>query len=194
MRRASRHSWVGVVPASAAILLACTCPPSAAAAEPFLAVRLMGGQGWSCELADIQRLTCDGAALQVVTAGGTDTYALESIGRIDFNLDAWTGIEDPELAQDVVGTLHLSQNRPNPFGPETRIAFDLPQDGRAELRIYAVNGRFVRTLVEEERSAGPQSVLWDGLDDAGRPVSSGVYLYTLSAPGVEEGRKMLLVR
>jgi len=176
------------------VLLACSCPPSAEASEALLAVHLTGGQGRSYALSEIERVTFETETLEITTTGGTDTHALESIVRIDFTLDQWAGIDDPEGAADVVKILHLFQNQPNPFSPETRIAYELPQAGRAELRIYSVNGRLVRKLVDEDRSAGPHSVLWDGLDESGRAVSSGVYFYTLAAPGVEESRKMILVR
>jgi hypothetical protein len=157
-------------------------------------VRLVGGQGHSYELAAIQDLVFDGDAVQVVTVAGTDVYELERIMRIDFDLDTGTGVEEPGLANDVVQTLHLFQNQPNPFSPETTIACELPQGGRAQVQIYSVNGRLVRTLLEGERPAGRHVLVWDGLDDSGEAVSSGVYFYALSAPGVEENRKMLLLR
>jgi hypothetical protein len=195
MRRAARHHWGGLLFASAAFLIAGVYPPSdAAATGSFLAVRLAGGQGGSYPLSEIERISFGNETLEVVAVGGTDAYALGSIVRIDFELGEWTGIDDPGDAADVLRILHLFQNQPNPFGPETRIVYELPQGGRAELRIYAVNGRLVRRLAEEVRSAGRHSVVWDGLDESGRAVSSGVYFYTLAAPGVEESRKMLLLR
>ena len=114
--------------------------------------------------------------------------------RIDFFLDDWTGIENPEGVADVLKVLHLFQNQPNPFSPETRIAFELPQEGRTELRIYTVNGRLVRTLMKDTRPAGQYTVCWDGRDAAGESVATGVYFYTLVAPGVQESRKMILLR
>jgi hypothetical protein len=194
MRRRSGNRRAGLLLAGALVLLACSCPPSAGASEAFLAVHLAGGQGWNYALSEIERVTFGTETLEIVTAGGTDTHALQSIVRIDFALDEWTGIDGPESAADVVRVLHLFQNQPNPFGPETRIAYEVPQNGRAELRIYAANGRVVRSLVEAELEAGPHAVVWDGLDESGRAVSSGVYFYVLVAPGVEESRKMLLLR
>ena len=193
MRGVPRRCPAGLSLAAAAVLVLCALSPSPAAAA-HLAVRLDGGQGHAYELADIQDLVFDGDTLQVITVGGTDVYELGDIVRIDFDLDAWTGVDDPDLPNDVVQALHLFQNQPNPFSPETRIAYELPQGGRTELRIYAVNGRLVRTLLDAERPAGRHSLHWDGLDESGRAVSSGVYFYTLSAPGVEESRKMLLLR
>jgi hypothetical protein len=178
---------------AAVVLLFSVLPPSSAQAA-HLAVRLVGGQAHSYELADIRDLVFDGDTVQVVTAAGTDVYELGRIAQIDFDLAAWTGIEHPELASDAVPILHLFQNQPNPFSPETTIACELPQGGRAQVQIYSVNGRLVRTLLEGERPAGRHVLVWDGLDDSGEAVSSGVYFYALSAPGVEENRKMLLLR
>jgi len=193
MRGTSLRCSAGPVLAAAVVLLVCASSPSPATAA-HLAVRLTGGQGHAYELADIQDLVFAVDTLEVVTVGGTDVYELERIVQIDFDLDDWTGVEEPGPADHVVRALHLFQNQPNPFSPETRIAYELPQDGRAELRVYSVNGRLVRTLFDEGRPAGRHSIVWDGLDESGLAVSSGVYFYTLSAPGVEESRKMLLLR
>ena len=194
MRPTARRQLIRCLVAGSTVLVLCSCPLPARASEPALAVWLDGGQGRSYALAEIERVTFESEMLQVVTIGVTDSYSLESIRRIDFHLGDWTGVENPEGAGDVLKALHLFQNQPNPFSPDTRIAFDLPHEGRAELRIYAVNGRLVRTLVEEQCAEGPYSVRWDGRDDAGRPVASGVYFCTLAAPGVDESRKMILLR
>jgi hypothetical protein len=173
------------------LLLVCSASP-AGADGASLAVRLMGGQTQWYSLDRIAKVSFGADTLRVITTVGTDSYALESIVRIDFQVPS--GIDVPEEAVETVKAMSLFQNQPNPFSPETRIAFELPEEGWAELRIYAVNGRLVRTLVEEERPSGPYSARWDGCDDAGRRTASGVYFYTLIAPGVEESRKMILLR
>jgi hypothetical protein len=93
---------------------------------------------------------------------------------------------------------------PNPFNPETQLAFAIPNDGRGTrlvtLAIFDVIGRQVRELVRENRIPGKYSETWNGRDDAGRLVSSGIYLYRLSADGFSGGnafqqtRKMVLSR
>ena len=93
----------------------------------------------------------------------------------------------------LIDAIHLLQNQPNPFSPETRIRFELPQGGEVELGIYSPDGRLVRTLVTGQRAAGRHTVRWDGLDDAQRKVSGGVYFYNLAAPGIEESRRMILL-
>ena len=88
----------------------------------------------------------------------------------------------------------LLPNAPNPFNPRTRISFDLAVGGKVQLGIFDVRGHLVRHLVDEDLGAGSHFVRWDGKDDGGRSVASGVYLYRLQHPtGVQE-RKMVLVR
>jgi hypothetical protein len=88
----------------------------------------------------------------------------------------------------------LFQNFPNPFNPTTTIEYDIPKNVYVELTIIDLLGRHVRTLVAEEKPAGHHQVTWNGLDDAGDRVASGVYLYRLTAEGYSETRKLLLIR
>src|SRR5574341_2123441 len=76
-------------------------------------------------------------------------------------------------------TITLNPNYPNPFNPETRIEYALPEPGRASLVIYNVKGQQVRKLVDEIQSGGYKSVLWNGRDDLGQEVGSGVYFIRL---------------
>jgi flagellar hook assembly protein FlgD len=77
----------------------------------------------------------------------------------------------------------------------TQISFDLAQNGRVALRIYDVAGRLVRTLIDKDMSAGRnQNVVWNGLDDQNRRVSSGVYFYRLDAAGVSLTKKMVVMK
>lgn len=83
---------------------------------------------------------------------------------------------------------------PNPFNPSATIEFTLPQSGRTTLEVYSLSGQRIRTLVSGTMNAGGHSVIWDGLDERGRTVSSGVYFARI---GVGEGsavKKMLLLR
>lgn len=88
----------------------------------------------------------------------------------------------------------LHQNAPNPFNPTTKIRYDVPQSGGGvTLNIYDVSGRRVRTLVDGPSTAGAQTAIWDGRDDAGRRVASGVYFFRLQAPGYQATRKGVLI-
>jgi hypothetical protein len=88
----------------------------------------------------------------------------------------------------------LYPNRPNPFNPQTTIAFSLQNAGPVQLCIYDVAGRLVRTLVASHLDAGPHERLWNGRDDAGRRVASGVYVMRLQTNGFEQARRMLLLK
>lgn len=92
-------------------------------------------------------------------------------------------------------TVHLEQNYPNPFNPATTIGFTLAAESPVTLAVFDVVGRRVRTLLSGVRQAGTHQVAWDGTDDGGRQVASGVYLYRLAAGGMAPlTRTMLLLR
>lgn len=84
--------------------------------------------------------------------------------------------------------------RPNPFNPSTTISFRLPESGRVELAVYDVRGRLVRTLLEGVRPAGEESVVWDGTDNGGAPLSSGVYFVRLTRGNDAQATKVVLVK
>ena len=88
----------------------------------------------------------------------------------------------------------MQQNAPNPFNPQTRIAYRLGVAGAAQLRVFDVSGRLVRTLVNEQQAAGEHDVVWDGSDDSGGELASGVYFYELRTDGGRESRKALLLK
>ncbi len=90
--------------------------------------------------------------------------------------------------------LNLAQNRPNPFNPSTTIAFSLPERGQVTLRVYDVEGRLVRTLVNGALPAGGHEATWRGDDDDGRRAASGLYFYRLQTPSGDLVRKMTLVK
>jgi hypothetical protein len=88
----------------------------------------------------------------------------------------------------------LYPNYPNPFNPATTIRFDLYEAGNVRLAVYNVRGQLVRTLVSGAQPAGHNDVTWDGLDDRGRTVASGVYVYRLETGDYVSSRKMVLLK
>ena len=127
--------------------------------------------------------------------GGSDLADLQANADAALAFHAGMPTDTGERAETAAPRAsHLAQNAPNPFNPSTEIAFDLPSATRVELRIYAVDGRLVRTLVDGERSAGTNRVVWDGRDDAGRSVPSGTYFYRFAADGRSIVRKMQLLK
>ena len=90
--------------------------------------------------------------------------------------------------------LALHQNHPNPFNPATTISFVLPERARVTLAIYDVEGRHVRTLVDQVLAAGKNEATWDGADDRGNRMSSGVYVYRLKTEKQSLTGKMVLLK
>ncbi len=88
----------------------------------------------------------------------------------------------------------LSQNAPNPFNPETTISYALPQSEQVKLVIYNVLGQEIRTLVNAFKAAGNYRVVWNSKDDFGRSVSSGIYMYQITAGEFTHTRKMLILK
>jgi len=88
----------------------------------------------------------------------------------------------------------LSQNSPNPFNPQTKIAFTIGVAGRASIEVYDLRGRLVRTLLRDEIGVGPHEVIWNGRDNQGRRVSSGIYFYRLVSMDAVETRKMVVLK
>jgi photosystem II stability/assembly factor-like uncharacterized protein len=88
----------------------------------------------------------------------------------------------------------LNQNYPNPFNPSTVITYQLTMNSQVSLKIYDILGREVKTLADEEETAGQHAVLWEGTDYDGRQVASGVYYYRLITPSGSITKKAVLIR
>ncbi len=88
----------------------------------------------------------------------------------------------------------LDQNFPNPFNPQTAIAFHLPERSEVRLEVFDLLGRSVVTLTGGSMGAGRHTVVWNGCDPSGRTVSSGIYLYRLKAGRFEEAKKMMFLK
>jgi len=100
------------------------------------------------------------------------------------------GIEDEDHTGFALGV-----NAPNPFGPGTQISYTTPSgDTRVLIRVFDIAGRLVSTLLDDEVAAGGHHVVWDGTDDAGHEVASGVYFYRLDTPAFSDERKMVLLK
>jgi hypothetical protein len=91
-------------------------------------------------------------------------------------------------------TFSLHPAYPNPFNPSTTISFDLPKRAGVKLMVFDVLGREVRKLVDQEMAAGTHSVSWDGTNDAGKSVASGVYFFKMTAGEFEKSVKGMLVK
>ena len=109
-----------------------------------------------------------------------------------------TGIGSRSGSVSVPRNYKLSQNYPNPFNPTTAITFDIPgtmgTKQRVSLNVYDIRGRRVRTLINSELEPGSHQVIWDGSNEKGERVSSGIYLYTLRSGDRQFTRKMEMLK
>lgn len=156
----------------------------------FVLYRSEGTSSQSRAIAD-GALTDDVGSYLDTSVKAGETYQYELLIRT-MNGDEFRSpavkVSLPELS------LALHQNHPNPFNPQTTIAYDLPSTARVRLLVMDVSGKLVRTLVDETQAAGSRSVIWNGRDDNGNAVSSGVYFYVLDAGKERLTRKLVLLK
>jgi hypothetical protein len=160
---------------------------------------------FGAQAVNIYRATGGGALLPLehVPATGGDTFAYQDARVTPGQTYRYQiGVEDPDgeffspiaiVTVDAIA-LHLDQNHPNPFNPTTTIHFVLPTRERATLTIYDTSGHKVRTLLDQVDDLGAHDVAWDGRDDTGASVGSGVYFYRLTAGKRTETKKMTLLK
>ena len=117
-----------------------------------------------------------------------------------YNVSPMFPKKDDKLPSDslvnsiIVSEFDLKDNYPNPFNPQTTIVFDLSKDIQVLLEIFDINGRKICTLVNKPKEAGTHQVIWNGQDDHGNSVASGVYIYRLQAGEFVPSRKMLFMK
>ncbi|MEK7121589.1 MAG: FlgD immunoglobulin-like domain containing protein, partial [Patescibacteria group bacterium] len=111
-------------------------------------------------------------------------------------MDIATFVEEENVQQEIPISFMLAQNFPNPFNAVTMIGFTLPEAGSILLSIYDLNGQMIRTIARGNYQPGRYKMVWDGCDDSGVIVASGIYLYSLKMTDREltENRRMLLIR
>ncbi len=133
--------------------------------------------------------------------GGASTWTTGDVFKIEYpnpltsedvyRLSVITGIE--ELA-GTVKDFRLFQNYPNPFNPETSIRYEVPTTSKITLEIFNILGQKLKTLLDEKKTPGQYSVIWDGTNELGHKVSSGLYIYRLEGDGFVKNRKMILLK
>jgi len=135
----------------------------------------------------------------VLLTSGLGTSSSQGFSLIGFD-DTGTPIlssVSTTATEDALGipeAFALASNYPNPFNPSTAIQYALPRPATVRLVVYDALGRAVRTLVKAEQAPGSYTVTWNGQNDSGTPVPSGVYLYRIVAGDFVEARTMLLVK
>jgi hypothetical protein len=152
----------------------------------------------------------DGAS----SMGGCDIYTFDLTDHPGGSFNVWFDVSyyddcgnryevrlDPEFdpgrqseGDTPITTYGLVQNYPNPFNPSTTINYQIPRAGHVDLSIYDVSGRLIKTLVNGDRSEGLHTVTWDGKDNMGVSVASGIYFYKMKSGQFVETKRMVLLR
>ena len=142
----------------------------------------------------LDQFELEGALESVVFTGNLEgTFYLDDLRLVsEFQRPVTAVLESRDSAAP--SDFGLGQNYPNPFNSATVIGFDLPQAGSVELAVYNLAGQQVAILVDGIRAAGRYTLDWDGRDQNGRELASGLYLYRLRAGAAVQTRKMLLLR
>ena len=113
--------------------------------------------------------------------------------EIQFNSMSHRDIE-LEFEAPLPSSFALHQNYPNPFNPVTTIRYDVPDDGLVRIIIYDLMGRKIKTLVDGVSTPGRYSITWNGTDDFGKPVSSGMYFYRMKSIDFQSVKKLMLLK
>jgi len=159
--------------------------------EVYLSRSTDGGNSWDSEIQVNEMPEIDDqsyAAIAVSSDGITDTVVVVWSENRQI-----TGIND-DLLTSIPTEFTLEQNYPNPFNPSTTIRYELSEATQLSLSVYSIDGAKVRTLAEGIQSAGAYQVVWDGRNESGGQVSSGIYLYRLETESGSVTRKMLLAK
>jgi flagellar hook assembly protein FlgD len=98
------------------------------------------------------------------------------------------------ISNDIPNIFMLYNAYPNPFNPTTMIKYDIPEDTFVSVNIYDMIGRRVRTMLSKRISAGRKSIIWDGTNSFGQPVSAGTYFYTIKTDRYFETKKIILLK
>ena len=125
----------------------------------------------------------------------TDDFALVTADLLETGGEILTfqGTSVQRTTRPTTYRNELAQNYPNPFNPTTMIAFSIAKDADVELKIFDVRGALVKTLVKAHRNKNNYRVFWDGKNNAGNTVASGVYFYRLVAGEFTATKKMVLL-
>jgi hypothetical protein len=107
---------------------------------------------------------------------------------------SYTDVNDQENPLALPKEFALFQNYPNPFNPQTNIEYALPKASQVNLVVYNILGQKVRTLVDNFETAGLKKVIWDGKDERGNEIPSGIYFYKLKTANYSQTKKMIVLK
>ena len=157
-------------------------------------------------IGDETAVTLDNGTYSLSVHEGTYTITCSAEGYADYQQEDILITADETITMnflmDVLGnqddslpvTTRLKGNYPNPFNPETTLNFDIKERTMGTLKIFNIKGQLVRSLINEPINSGPHSIIWDGADNHGNSVSSGIYYYRLKAGEYRAIKSMVLMK
>jgi hypothetical protein len=152
-----------------------------------------GYHDWRLETFDLSAYA--GETIQIRFRFASDGYVTEEGWYIDdINLTFTGGSSDVDDLLVGPKTFGLEQNVPNPFNPVTVIRYQLPHEADVRIDVFNVAGRLVKTIVDGHQEAGYKEAAWDGTNEAGEKVASGVYLYRMDAGDYTSKKMMVLLK
>ncbi len=140
-----------------------------------------------------------GIGLEMVSDQNCDSLLVRSL-RYCADTNFVTSVKDVYSISDLPVRYFLHQNYPNPFNPVTKISYEIPASSFIEISVFDITGKLVRKLFNGQKEAGFHDIEWNGLDNNGKKVSSGIYLYRIDAKNLKTGkvftqtRKMVLLK
>jgi hypothetical protein len=159
------------------------------------------------QLTDDQRAAVREKTEQMINEGATPLQIREEVGRMlkEFGVeppagcrlnsdDTQSGAVVPMNSGQVDQPVLATANYPNPFNPETTIAYELQEPQQVSVAIYDIQGQRVRTLVDGYQNSGAYEIVWNGCDESGARVSSGTYFYTVNAGDQTATKQMILLK
>ncbi len=124
--------------------------------------------------------------------GTTLSFNIEDVRKITF--DGIVNVEDFKMAGNAIKTFTLIQNYPNPFNPSTTIAYQIPKPGNINITIYNLLGKRIKVLKKAYQNAGDYKLMWNGDNDLGGKVSSGIYLLNVKYNDNILSKKLMLIK
>ena len=151
-----------------------------------------GNEYNSQELLELELATDERGSFSASFDGLVGLYPV--IGEQRYNILFHYGMLDKKEDELFPEKFFLSQNYPNPFNPITNIKYEIPKKSKVEINVYDISGQRVKTLVDEIKAPGYWSTYWDGSNNFGQRVSSGMYLYTIVTKQYKKSRKLIFMK
>jgi hypothetical protein len=115
-----------------------------------------------------------------------------NLARSNFQLPPL--VSEPPVVENLPEYFGISKNLPNPFNARTQILYELPETRHVRISVHNLLGQRFKILIDNEQPAGRYSIFWDGTDDNGKPLGSGIYFYTFDTGVIVHTKKMILLR